>query len=289
MIAGMNAPTKTAPLINATELTGLLGSPGLVLLDCRFDLANPAFGQQVYGKSHIPGALFASMEDDLSARVSPGTGRHPLPDPASFAATLGRWGFTSASQVIAYDQGNGAAAARLWWMLRARGHSQVRVLNGGFAAWTAANGPVTAAIPVVVPTSVTAQPYAGVMDAAAVATGLANRQITLVDARAADRFAGRNETIDPVAGHIPGALNHPFAGNLDDSAHFLPAQQLRLRWASELQLAKDAPLVAMCGSGITACHNLLALELAGHTDARLYAGSWSHWITDPARPVATGE
>jgi thiosulfate/3-mercaptopyruvate sulfurtransferase len=287
----MSATTIFPPLVDATGLAALLGSPRLIVVDCRFDLTDPAQGRRDYGAGHVPGAVFASMEHDLSAPVGPRTGRHPLPTPAAFAHLLGQWGFTPDSHVVAYDQASGAGAARLWWMLRARGHARVQVLDGGWKAWLAHRGPVstTAPAPAPAPTEVPARDYAGVLDAAQVAAGLAQQRITLVDARAADRFAGRNETIDPVAGHVPGAQNHPFTQNLDAAQCWLAPAQLRQRWAPLLQRSAGRPMVMMCGSGITACHNLLALELAGHTDTRLYAGSWSEWITDPARPVATGE
>ncbi len=278
-----------APLIAAPDLAARLASPALLLLDCRHDLARPAFGREAWQAGHIPGARFACMEQELASPKRPDTGRHPLPTPMDFAATLGRWGYTPDSWVVAYDQGSGAFAARLWWMLRARGHRRVQVLDGGFAAWLATNGPVETAAPAVTPTQVDARPFAGALSSAEVVASLAAGSITLVDARGADRFGGRNETIDPVAGHVPGALNHPYTGNLGADGRFLPAAELASRWAPELARAAGAPLVAMCGSGVTACHNLLALELAGHRDARLYVGSFSEWITDPARPVATGE
>lgn len=285
----MSPATAFAPLISASDLAALSGTPGLLVVDCRFDLGNPAFGAAAYAAGHIPGAVFAAMEYDLSARRSPGSGRHPLPSPQDFAAVLGRWGFTDASHVVAYDQGSGAAASRLWWLLRARGHRRVQVLDGGWAAWQAAGGAVETVAPAVTPTHVAGRPFEGVLDAAQVAAGMASGTITLVDARAADRFAGRNETIDPVAGHVPGARNRPFTANLADGQHWHTPERLRELWAAELAAAADRPIVTMCGSGITACHNLLALAVAGHDDARLYAGSWSEWITDPARPVATGD
>lgn len=282
----MTNESAASPLIEAQELANLLGRPGLLVLDCRYELGNPTAGRNAYETSHIPGAAFASMDEDLASPRRPDTGRHPLPSPAAFAATLGRWGFTASSQVVAYDQGNGACAARLWWMLRARGHRAVQVLNGGYAAWLAAGYTTTTVAPQITPTSVPTRDFAGVATSADVVAGLAARNITLVDARAADRFAGRNETVDPVAGHVPGAVNMPFSGNLGADQKFLGAAQLQQRW-STLVNRPAAPLVAMCGSGITACHNLLAMAVAGHEGAQLYAGSYSEWITDPARPVVT--
>jgi thiosulfate/3-mercaptopyruvate sulfurtransferase len=281
----MTNESGPSPLIEAQELAGMLGRPGLLVLDCRYELGNPTAGRNAYETSHIPGAAFASMDEDLASPRRPDTGRHPLPSPAAFAATLGRWGFTASSQVVAYDQASAAYAARLWWMLRARGHRAVQVLNGGYAAWLAAGCATTTAAAQLTPTSVPVRDFEGVVTSADVVTGLAARNITLVDARAADRFAGRNETVDPVAGHVPGAMNMPFSGNLGADQKFLAAAQLQQRWS--LVNRPAAPLVAMCGSGITACHNLLAMAVAGFGPAQLYAGSYSEWITDPARPVVT--
>lgn len=276
-----------SPLIGTQELHGLLGTPELLVVDCRHDLGNALAGRNAYDAGHIPGAVFASMDDDLSSPRRAGDGRHPLPSPAAFAATLARWGFTPSSTVVAYDQANGALAARLWWLLRARGHAGVQLLDGGFAAWLADGRAVDAVVPQPAPTTVVERGFDGAVSSAEVMAGLAARSITLVDARPADRFAGQNETLDPVAGHVPGALNLPFAGNLTPASRFQDAAALRQRWAPVMQKAQQAPIVAMCGSGITACHNLLALELAGYRGARLYAGSFSEWITDPARPVVT--
>jgi thiosulfate/3-mercaptopyruvate sulfurtransferase len=281
--------SELSPLISAQALRALAGSPHLLVVDCRYELGNVAAGRNAYAAGHIPGAVFASMDDDLAAPRGPGLGRHPLPSPATFAAALGRWGFTPASHVVVYDQANGAFAARLWWLLRARGHAAVQLLDGGVAAWLAAGLPTDAVVPQPLATTVAERGFDGVLSSTEVARGLAARSITLVDARAADRFAGRNETVDPVAGHVPGAVNMPFSGNLAPNLQFRSAAELQQRWAPLLEQPALPPVVAMCGSGITACHNLLALELAGHHGARLYAGSFSEWITDPARPVATEE
>lgn len=278
-----------SPLIDADALRALLGAPQLLVVDCRHDLANPAFGRSAYEAGHVPGARFASIDEDLAAPRRPGTGRHPLPTAEGFAAALGRWGFTDSSQVVVYDQGSGAWAARLWWLLHARGHQRVQVLDGGFPAWLAAGGASTTDLPVATPTVVKPREFSGWMTTSQVAEALAARRITLIDARAADRFAGRNETVDPVAGHVPGAFNQPFTANLGADQRWLDVAELRRRWEPLLARAGGAPLVAMCGSGITACHNLLALELLGHAGAPLYAGSYSEWIADPSRPVATGE
>jgi thiosulfate/3-mercaptopyruvate sulfurtransferase len=278
----------TPALISAQELSRLIGPSDLLLVDCRHDLAKPQWGAAAYAEGHLPGAVFASLDRDLSAPIRAGSGRHPLPAPADFARTLGRWGHTPRTRVIAYDQAAGAYAARLWWMLRALGHTWVKVLDGGLGAWLRAGGALATETPARIPTDVAPREFAGVLDSDEVERELAAGRITLVDARGADRFAGQNEIIDPVPGHVPGAINHPFAGNLNAAQQFLSPAELAARWAAEIRLAQAAPIVAMCGSGVTACHNLLALELAGYRDGRLYAGSFSEWIADPRRPVATG-
>jgi thiosulfate/3-mercaptopyruvate sulfurtransferase len=273
-------------LIEPAELAAHLSDPGWVTVDCRFDLSDPAAGARLYASGHIPGARYAHLDHVLSGPVTAATGRHPLPDPARFAQRLGAWGIDSATQVVAYDDANGATAARLWWLLRWIGHSRVAVLNGGLRAWRAAGFAVSDQPPVVTPRVFARRVDPAVaVDAATVERGVASREIALVDARPADRFAGRNETFDPVAGHIPGARNHPFQKNLDAAGRFLSAAELREAWRPTLAGSQGERVVAMCGSGITACHNLLALEIAGVRGARLYPGSWSEWIRDPARPV----
>lgn len=287
-MAESTAAPDLQPLIGAAELRGMDAGRELLIVDCRHDLARPDWGASVYAEGHLPGAVFAALDRNLSGPILPGTGRHPLPDPADFAGTLGSWGLTPTTRVVAYDQGPGAYAARLWWMLRAIGH-RAQVLDGGLAAWTAAGGALTTARPAPTRSTVPVRAFAGVVGTAQLQGALAAGSVTLVDARGADRFAGQNETIDPVAGHVPGAINHPYGGNLaSDGRTFLAGAELAQRWQGELQAARRAPIVAMCGSGVTACHNLLALELAGYRDGRLYAGSFSEWITDPRRPVATG-
>lgn len=270
------------------------------VLDCRFDLPRPEWGVAAYAAGHVPKALYVHLDRDLSGQVSAGSGRHPLPAPERLAETFGRWGIDEKVQVVAYDQGNGAYAARVWWLLRWLGHQKAAVLNGGFAAWQQAGLPTDTAAARRSPRTFTPRPVQGQvvstaeLERALKAGELASGRSVLVDARAADRFAGQNETIDPVAGHIPGARNHPFARNLDAQGRFLPAAELRTRWAAtsgEPAAGKTgaARVIAMCGSGVTACHNLLALAIAGLPGGRLYAGSWSEWIRDPARPVARGE
>ena len=274
-------------LIQAAGLYERPGDPRLAIVDCRFELGKSGEGRRLYDAGHLPGAVFADMDGDLAGPVTAQSGRHPLPSPEAFAGALARWGIDTQTPVVAYDQGHGAGAARLRWMLKAIGHeAPVQVLDGGFAAWTAAGLPLSTAEPVRTPVEVAPRPFAGWLTAADVSEGLATRTILLVDARGADRFAGQNETIDPVAGHVPGALNRPFLQNLGADGRFKPADVLRREWRALLGEDQGSRVVAMCGSGITACQNLLALEIAGLFGGRLYAGSWSEWIRDPRRPVA---
>ena len=236
------------------------------------------------------GAQHADLERDLSGPPTPLSGRHPLPDPVQLATRLGALGVGPDTQVVAYDDGPGAMAARLWWLCRWIGHEAVAVLDGGLRAWRAAGGSVTAATSAPQPREL--HPRRSLARTATAdslhAATLAAAGTCLVDARTPQRFRGQAEPIDPVAGHVPGARNHPFERNLDADGRFLPPAALRERWAQTLGGARPQQVVAMCGSGVTACHLLLALEHAGLPGARLYAGSWSEWIRDPRRPVATG-
>jgi thiosulfate/3-mercaptopyruvate sulfurtransferase len=281
-------------LIDADSLRKLLGDPQLAVVDCRFDLMNPDAGRQAYLRAHIPGARYADLNRDLSAPVAAHTGRHPLPAPESFAVRLDELGIGNGTQVVAYDDANGSIAARLWWMLRWLGHDAVAVLDGGFKAWTAAAGAVQsgAAEPALTQAGTqrfTARIHADcVLSTAELEQALRDPRAVLVDARAQERYAGIVEPIDPVAGHIPGAVNHPFSANLDAEGRFLPAVELKHRWQERLAGGESQNLVAMCGSGVTACHNLLSLEVAGLSGGKLYAGSWSEWIRDPQRPTARG-
>jgi thiosulfate/3-mercaptopyruvate sulfurtransferase len=283
-------PLKT--LIDADSLRRLLGQPQLAVIDCRFDLMNPAGGLEAYVKGHIPGARYADLNRDLSSPVTAHTGRHPLPAPDVFAARLGELGVGDDTQVVAYDDANSSMAARLWWMLRWLGHEAVAVLDGGFKAWVAAGGAVESG-EAATRTARTARFTPRVDPRAVLSTADLERALQagthlLVDARAAERFAGSVEPIDPVAGHVPGAVNHPFTANLGADGRFLPATELERRWRERLAGKNAGQLIAMCGSGVTACHHLLSLEAAGIPGGRLYAGSWSEWIRDPRRPVARG-
>ena len=281
---------RLTTLIDVAGLAARLRDPDVAVLDCRFDLARPAWGDEAWAAGHVPGALRADLDRDLSSPIGPKTGRHPLPDPAAFASRASAWGIDERVQVVVYDQGNGMYAARAWWLFRWLGHRAVAVLDGGFAAWTAAGQPVSSDAGGRPPRRFVACPDRGAtVDAAFVAAQRGNAAgMRLVDGRGADRYAGQNETIDPVAGHVPGAVNHPFARNVDASGRMRPAAELRAEWLQTLGGVPPTTMVAMCGSGVSACHNLLALEHAGLGGARLYPGSWSEWIRDPARPVATG-
>jgi thiosulfate/3-mercaptopyruvate sulfurtransferase len=278
-------------LIESAELAAHCSDPDWAVVDCRFDLARPEWGAAAYAAGHVPGAVYANLDHDLSASVTESTGRHPLPAMDSLADTFGRWGIDRDVQVVAYDQGNGAFAARLWWLLRWAGHHSVAVLNGGFAAWQQEGLPVTTR-----PSVRQTRRFALRWLSDVVATDellkwlqagqLSRDEPMLLDARSADRFAGQNETLDPVAGHIPGAHNRPFTQNLDALGRFLPPDTLRAKWLETLNGRPANQVVSMCGSGVTACHNLLAMEVAGLHGARLYAGSWSEWIRDKTHPVA---
>ena len=281
-----------AQLLSPQQLAERLQQPGLVLLDCRFALDDPAYGLRSYNAGHIAGAQFADLERDLSAPVRKGiTGRHPLPASDTLIATLQAWGINNDSQIVLYDDGPGAFAARAWWLLAWLGkQDNVWLLDGGLQAWNAAGLPLTAASASPQPGNFSGQPQAAlVLDASQLQQRLNSTQLTLLDARAQPRFRGEVEPLDPVAGHIPGAQCAVFTDNLASNGCFLPAPKLQQRFAALLGSRPASDLVAYCGSGVTACHNLFALCLAGYPLAPLYAGSWSEWITDPQRPVATGD
>jgi thiosulfate/3-mercaptopyruvate sulfurtransferase len=275
-------------LVSTDTLAAHLDDPQWLIVDCRFDLAQPAAGEAAYRAGHIPGAVYAHLDRDLSGPVTPQTGRHPLPDPERFAATLSGWGVGADTQVIAYDADNGMYAARLWWLLRWVGHRAVAVLDGGFKVWTAAALPITTAIPSRRPSNFQARPDRQMwLDADQVQERVQRPDWRLLDARAPERFSGKVEPLDAVAGHVPGARNHPFASNLTGEGRFSAPEELRRRFEQSQAGVADDHTIVMCGSGVTACHLLLAMEIAGKPGARLYAGSWSEWIRNPARGVAT--
>lgn len=257
------------------------------MVDCRFDLMAPHAGFHGYLGGHIPGARYAHLDRDLARRPRPGEGRHPLPAPERFAAWLGCWGIGPGTAVVAYDESAGAIAARLWWMLRWLGHTDCRMLDGGLAAWRGGAYPVEEGLPDWSPCPYeSAAPRAEwVVTTAELEAGIESGDV-VVDARAAARFRGELEPIDPVAGHVPGAVNLPFASLLTDEGFFKSPDTLATLLRERVGATDAAGVIAMCGSGVTACHLLAGLRIAGFGDGRLYAGSWSEWIRDPARPVA---
>ena len=273
-------------LINTNELAILLGLPDVVVLDCRFYLTDHAKGRSEYNKGHIPGAIFVDVHHELASPETTLTGRHPLPEEMVFAKQLQDWGIDMNSQVIVYDDMGGAIAARAWWMLSQQ-NVDVRVLNGGFPAWCKQGKEVSVTPSIATPTSNQIKvsfPWA--ISEQAIVENFETNQFQLVDARAADRFNGENETIDPVAGHIPGAINRPFSDNLDPEGYFKPAEQLHVEWQDWLSDNGDA-YVYYCGSGVTACHNVLALNHAGIEARQVYVGSWSQWSKRMLRALAT--
>jgi len=275
-------------LIEAGELAELLDEPDRVLIDCRHSLADTALGERQYRAGHIRSAHFMHLDRDLSGPMTGTNGRHPLPDPQAMAERFGRLGIGPGVQVVACDEANAMVAVRVWWLLNWLGHPEVAVLNGGLAAWTAAGLPVTTDPPAEpVPLSWTPGLSLPTVDAAQVLNRLASVGMNLLDARSADRFRGENETIDPVAGHIPGSLNRPWPDNLAADSRFKPALRLREEFLAVLAGRDPRSVVHLCGSGVSAAHNILAMRIAGFegTDT-LYPGSWSEWCSDPARPVA---
>lgn len=279
-------------LVTTAELAAHLADPAWRVFDCRHDLRQTAYGEQAYARGHIPGAQFLHLDRDLSGPMTGTNGRHPLPDPGVLAGTLSRHGIDGDTQVVAYDNEGGIFAARLWWLLRWLGHANVAILDGGLAAWKRAKLPLEDSVPRF--ESAAFVPRTGLLGNAPVGVDyvvshLGAADMTLIDARNAARFMGQNETIDPVAGHIPGAVHRCYADNLDDDdCFFKPAEQLRAEFEVLLAGQDGGNVVQYCGSGVTACHNLIAMERAGIGGSRLYVGSWSEWCSDPARPIATG-
>jgi len=276
-------------LISPSQLADHLDDPAYVLVDVRHDLAQPAdWGAAQYAAGHLPGARFAHLDRDLSAPKTGHNGRHPLPPPEVAAAYFGRLGIGTHMQVVAYDQGPGMYASRLWWMLRWLGHEHVAVLDGGMARWQAAGLPVTTELPAVRPVRFaigTTLSTVGVQD---VLDTLATRARFIIDARLPERFRGEVEPIDPVAGHIPGAHNRPYTHNLTPEGTFKTRETLGAEFDALLAGTPGSAVIHQCGSGVTACHNVLAMAVAGYGDTTLYPGSWSEWVSDNTRPVATG-
>jgi len=276
---------SSSTLIEAAALGRILGHDDVLIVDCRFDIGDAQRGQREYALAHIPGAVYADLDRDLSDLWKVGLGRHPLPDVEAFSEVLGRWGWTPRTQVFAYDAAGGAnAAARLWWMLRLIGHRDVAVLDGGLPAWNSVAWPLSSDTVRRRSTTVAAR-----FDPEEIVYTDTLQQIrqdtVLLDARAAPRYRGEVEPIDPVAGHVPGARNRPFSDNLMADGKFKPVATLREEFSKLIAPNYPRDVVHMCGSGVTACHNLLAMEHAGLTGSRIYAPSWSGWIADPSRPI----
>lgn len=275
-------------LVDVETLQGHLDNPAWAVVDVRHQLADTAYGERVYAEGHIPGALFLHCDRDLSGPMNGTNGRHPLPDPEKLAGRLGQVGIGPQTQVVVYDDAQGMIAGRLWWLLRWLGHDKVAVLDGGLQAWLAAGGQLSQAMPAKKSVQFLARPCQSCVDANYVQAFMETSRMYLVDARSADRFRGKNETIDPVGGHIPGAVNRFFRDNLRDDGRFKPAAQLRAEWLAVLAGRAPDQVVHQCGSGVSACHNVLAMEIAGLPGSRLYGGSWSEWCSDAERPVARG-
>lgn len=277
-------------LITTDDLAAHLDDARWIVVDCRFTLGQPQRGRDDYQQSHIAGAVYAHLDEHLSGPVVPGkTGRHPLPSIEAAAETFGGWGIDQTAQVVAYDDSGGSMAARLWWMLRWLGHTNVAVLDGGWQRWQQGGGPTRSGIETRPAAQFVAQPRPEmVVDAAKVLGLLDDPAYRIIDSRSAERYRGEVEPIDPVAGHIPGAISGPSTAILAADGRFLPPETLTKHFQTLLGSAAPEQTIFYCGSGVTAAHNLLALAHAGLGDALLYAGSWSEWITDPQRPVAKG-
>jgi len=270
------------PLTTAVELAVQVDHEDVCIVDCRWYLGEPGLGLQAYREDHIPGAAYASLDKDLSGVEGPG--RHPLPTPESFARTLSRLGVTSSTRVVVYDDRGGAVASRLWWMLTDQGHGMTSVLDGGIQAWVAAGFALTTDSPTPPVGSFPTRPWSGVVDRRSVARR--DRHTVVIDARSPERYRGDEEPVDPKAGHIPGAISLPQADNLNDDLTFLPSAVLRTRF-SNAGIADAHLVISQCGSGVTACHNIMAMEMAGLGRPMLYVGSWSDWSTGDL-PITTG-
>ena len=275
-------------LINASELSNIFALNTSVIIDCRFALADTQGGRNAYEKNHIPNALYAHLDEDLSGEIIPGsTGRHPFPSIEAFCGTCSAWGIDASKQVVIYDQGHGGIAARLWFLLKWMGHQNVAVLNGGWKHWEAQEYPVTQTIKTPKPAVFLPRPNpAFLVDMDFIAANYNNTKYLLVDSRSAERYRGEQEPIDPVAGHIPWAISAPFLENLDSNGLFLDHAQLTKRFDSLLKEQALEDTIFYCGSGVTACHNLLALHAIGRENAKLFPGSWSKWITKKQHPIA---
>lgn len=276
-----------ANLVSARQLNDLIGKDQVIVFDCRFDFADTEKGRRDWRSGHIPGARYAHLDNDLSSPIEPHTGRHPLPDTAGFARFLADAGWTPGLQVVAYDEGANAVAARLWWLMVYHGQPAA-LLDGGFAAWKAAGLPLQEGEILAEPQAVADLVPRAEMTVEAEDIQDSNARLTVLDARASERFTGKVENLDSKAGHIPGAINRPFGANLQMNGRFKDPETLRREFESVLGGTAPGQVAHSCGSGVTACHNLFAMQRAGLDGSRLYAGSWSEWIRDPQRPIATG-
>ncbi len=276
-------------LISTATLASHMDDPAFAIVDCRYKLDDATWGKREHEAAHIPSAVYADLGHDLAGPKSGTNGRHPLPDPHTLAQTFSRLGIASGIQVVAYDQDSGMYASRLWWMLRWLGHDAVAVLDGGFAKWTAEGRPTKSGAEPRTPREFSGSPRSEMaFGVGEVASQLGTSAWQLLDARAPERYRGETEPIDKTAGHIPGAKNHFFQSNLDERGLFRTPEELRARMKESVGDTPADRIVCYCGSGVTACHNLLALEHAGMKGAKLYAGSWSEWSSDPSRPVERG-
>lgn len=273
-------------LISREEVQAHLGDAGWRIVDCRFDLKDTERGRRDFAVSHVPGAVYAHLDDDLSSPITPTTGRHPLPEFGSFVRTVRRLGIGNTTQVVVYDDSIGSIAVRLWWMLRNLGHHSVALMDGGWPAWVREGRPVTAEFtPPAESRFIPRSSWSEDVSTPRLQAELQSRSCLLLDCRTAERYRGEREPIDPIAGHVPGALNRPYLLNVDTNGDFLPPEELRKAYVEQIRGTDPSRVVHMCGSGVTACHNLLAMEMAGLPGSRLYSGSWSEWIRDPQRPV----
>ncbi|PKO39012.1 MAG: sulfurtransferase [Betaproteobacteria bacterium HGW-Betaproteobacteria-6] len=273
-------------LVDVPTLQAHVDDPAWLVVDVRHQLADPGYGERVYAEGHIPGAVFLHCDRDLSGPMTGRNGRHPLPDPQRLAQRLGEIGLGPATQVVVYDDAQGMIAGRLWWLLRWLGHDRVALLDGGLQAWQAAGGVQTRIVPTYSPCIFVPLVQDRLVEADYVLERIETPSMHLVDARGPDRFRGENETIDPVGGHIPGAVNRFFKDNLLPDGRFKPAAELRAEWLAILSGSPPDLVVHQCGSGVSACLNMVAMEIAGLPGSRLYAGSWSEWCADAGRPVA---
>ena len=284
-----SSPVMHTTLVSTEQLAQHLDDPNWIVFDCRFTLTDPEAGRRAYQHGHIPGARYAHLDNDLSSPITPGSGRHPLPAPQVIADKLGRWGVDDTKQVVVYDDSFGSMAVRMWWLLRWLGHDNVALLDGGLPGWMRQKLPATADLPQITPTQFIPH-IRDTMWANTTEVDLArhDRNRLIIDARPEERFNGEREPLDKVAGHIPGSVNWSFEENIDFDGTYLPAEELREAYLNLLHGTPPEQVIHSCGSGVTACHNLLAMEIAGLPSGKLYPGSWSEWISDPSRPVATG-